>query len=261
MQNKQILKIFLILFLLPAIQACDFFGRKNSQNLNNTSQTTLASGQSVLGAWTTLYVSADNDNRNPQVAIVETFEFDQTQTAKITLSDLHKNGISCFALGSYRISQNDVIIYVQSQSGCNFSNVIQLNNVVIDKLKLSYFDSQNYQREYFKAKYQNSNALVGVWDFHNQGADEKGEGGFENIIFEPHGYFTVQTKIQGNSQVYLGTYVLTVDGGVLLNFFSTDPQTPYLQMSVHSYLTNGITLNLNFLESDNSITTYTGDRL
>ncbi len=259
---KSILKIVLISTVSFSL-GCNFFGSKKDET---TAQPvgSLSSGISILGVWTTSYAS-ESANRNPGDLYTATYTFDTQLSFKISLKDPHQGGIECIAMGSYKIINNDILMFVSgiNNSMCGFTSQYHFINISADKFVMKMTEmSSNSEMTLFQSLNPQSLNLVGVWDFHSQGADQNGDGGIDWIYFDSNGYFLVQTKYSGVYYIMKGFYSISDTNAVTMAFFTERPDYPEQSgMYFDQFITSGNQLALSFDDGNGGFTSYTGDRL
>lgn len=263
-KNKPSMTFMLILLPLTiTLSGCDFFGKKTHEPKEGVIGS-LQNGQNIVGSWTINYASTSTTNNNPAYAYTETLTFEPSYAAKIELKDQHQNGITCTAFGEFRVYGNDVHFYTQAISSpmCGFDALYKFNSVTVNKGVLSYInpdDGKNYT--YFNLFPPQYNTLTGLWDFQNAAANPDGDGGYEWILFDPNGYFIVQTKYEGAHYLIYGYYSIDNTGKVTMTYFDGDPNHTTGSEIFTKHSSSGTTLSLTYTDQSNVDVTYTGTRL
>lgn len=258
-------RIFLIVLCLAALagasSGCNFFGKKKDEApLTLAGQ--LSNGATVIGTWSMSYASPTT-TRNPSNAFTETYSFDPLGSAQIDLRDPHNGGIHCTGYGQYRTSDRDVFVYVQAVSSamCPLSAVIHLASVQVTDSSLRYVDPESGSSLVLFRDRSQQLAPAGLWDFHAAGADDQGNGGIDWIFLDVHGYFLMQTTLEGEPFLLIGRYDVAA-GAIQFTFIlNMDPASLDPNALVFSqFATDGQVLQLSFTDAEGTII-YQGDRL
>lgn len=269
--RKNVLLLPFVLFVMvPALlglSGCNFFGKKKDE-IVQTNPGELASGVSIVGSWTISVAGTASSTANPPifkpaVAMTQTLTFDPTNTVRWEVRDLFANGSGCTGYGQYRINANDVIVYIQtvSASGCNFPYSFRMASVNITKTALFYTDPDTQGHFAFFASRPQELAPIGVWNFAGAGANASGDGGIDYLLLDAQGYFLVQSTYSGQHYLLEGYYSTAVSG-LRLYFFNGDPShISGDPMSFAQFVTDGHTLELNNLDANGQVVTYTGTKL
>lgn len=259
---KTINQYFLLVFIFLST-GCNFFGTKKD-TATAQSNGSLANGVTILGTWTVSYASTNATN-NPTDLYTESFSFDSTSSFRLEMKDPHQGGITCIAVGVYKIINNDLMLFVNSinNSMCGFSAQYHFGNIFSDDyvLKMTDLDS-NIETTYFRSMNPSTQSLYGIWNFHSQGSDQNGDGGIDWIFFDSSGYFLLQTKFSGQMYIMQGFFSINSSNAVTMVFFTDRPDVPdNSAMMFDQYVTSGTQLALSYSNGNGGFGSYTGDRL
>lgn len=261
---KTLARTLLIITFITFASGCDFFGKK-TEDVTTQAVGQLSNGSSILGTWTFNYASTAT-TRNPSIAYNETYIFDPAGSVRLTLKDLHKNGLECIGYGQYRIIGQDVFVYIQAVNDsvrCAFAAVIQMTKVKITNSTLTFYEpSVAADFTYFSIQLSNTGIPTGLWDFHGAGADAKGDGGIDWILFDDKGFFVLQTEFDKELYLLIGTYAIGTDGSLTMHFFTDDPDAPTGDPMIYKQmLTDGLSLSLIYDNGNGATASYLGSIL
>lgn len=240
--------------LLLTLTGCNFFG-KEGETEGTRLPGELSSGQSILGTWSFSYASPTATN-NPSDAQSIMYSFEPNSVLRIEMRDPHFNGVSCTGYGQYRIAGKDVFAYIQASdsSACGFSSFTHLGAAEVQSQRILFKLPDGSTTHLFKVRPIPSVAPVGLWDF-------QGQGGFDWIYFDPHGYFLVQATFDDEMYLLIGYYKVAQNGLSLTFFDNLDPSTVSVEPIVFDqFVTDGFELRL-VEQTDDGPVTYTGSRL
>lgn len=223
------------LTLVAGASGCTFFGRQDAPT-STPAPGQLPDGTSVVGVWSTTTMDVSTSD-TPDVATTTTFTFNPDGSAQIETQDLHQNGSSCVVFGQYRVTgSNNVTVYGQV-GDCDLPPQYDLLNVQVLGGYLSYVDSTTNDTFFLLGDNTQDSAPVGLWQFN-------GDLGIDDILFDPHGYFLLQTTDAGVQEILEGYYVVD-SGTITLNFFDgTDPSQIVDSLEFTSFTNNGAQLML-----------------
>lgn len=255
--------IFVSSMLSALFSGCDFFGKQVP--ITDTQQPgTLADGTSIVGSWSASF-SSESDIGQPTDALTETYSFDPNGAARVEVRDNLSGGGTCVAFGQYRVvGAQDVVIFVQAAvpSSCPFDAQIRLSAVKVESVVLRFTDPKTQNRYAYFIEHAQQNAPVGVWDFDGAGAIN-GEKGYEYVFIDPHGYFRIQTTINGAHAFWDGFYSIEPSSGTIYFNVFDDANAPKVDHTdVYSqFITDGNALQLITSDPSNKTVIRQGRRL